>query len=399
MFDAFLVDVAESEGKLYLEEIGGLRLQYSRKDLTKTNTAEVAWEETHARARAELGVQLLSLAVLDRKRGDGKGEYATEILLVMDHAWCDGLSITNLASELLEHLAVVDPIAKDALSVQAPLEVLAVERYGGGVMSYLRRVKDMIQFLVPIIRTGEACKFPLGNSDATPMPAKDMGDCVVKTYTKVLPVKGLLKACKAKGVTVGVAVAAATCASVSRAVVNAGHESGKRRPVAISLAADMRRRFSPILDEHHLGFYVSALHSYFADVDDACSDSLDAADDLWVRAGLMSDRYKEKAAEIASYQLSQLIELGLSREPTHEGLATLALTNWGRIKVQSSYGKWTVEDVCGLFNPVNLLMPTMLISSFNGSLRLHLCVTEPAACGKAAAQVMDDIECALRVMS
>lgn len=387
--------LVEHRGKLVLQETER-PLEFSREPLESEDSSSRAWE-ARARIPAALNTQLLTIVVLEKALPGGG--FATEFLFVMDHAWCDGLSISNLAGELLEQLAHGASIRKESLSFQTPVEVLAVERYGSGMASYWKRLRDMLQFLVPLIRQGEACKFPLGDEAVVPIPAADMGDCVVQSYTKRIPVKDLLSACKVRGVTLGVAVSAATCVAVARAVAKTNRLEAKHKPVAISLAADMRRRIMPAVDEHHLGFYVSALHSYFAGVGDATGDKVDSADDLWARAAHMSERFKQEAAELASYQLCQLLEIGLNRKPTHEGLATVALTNWGRIKVKSSYGDWTVKDVHGRFNPVNFLMPTMLISSFGGDLRLHLCVSEPAACGKAAAQIMDDIEFALQTMS
>lgn len=350
---------------------------------------EDAWLQTWAE-EAPLGPPLdrnpLKLFVY---QGDG----VAEILYVMDHFFSDGLSMVNFFKELLTLLAAYDAegVAEhedvDVDALVGPELAWQTSIDAATRASFPSRARQLLSagwFLGRYVAFApNYVDFPIRNN----MPAKLMaGGNTCNPATLHIgreTSQALLRTCKAGGVTIGAALGAASVWALRDVIQAAGPGTGPRRgrDITVAFASDLRRRYAEPLANEHMGYHVSSMLKYRTKWKSARRAVVDEA--VLMKTAREVRRHNE-AHSFSSLSFATVLPSFFTQKPTHRFFSTIALTNWGRLDLDSEYGKWAVDSVVGVINNRHLRMPLLLCSSHGGQLTLTLCVSEPACSIKDA---------------
>jgi hypothetical protein len=348
-----------------------------------------AWKQAWAReARAKPPVGQLTVKFLALEDAAAK---ATQLLFIMDHYFCDGLSVTNMFSELLRLVeaaerapraagagADADPLALDdalvgpPLGWQLPMEVLVDRSYPNALVKWAKVVHYIVRYLVL-----EPKLLQMARPDWS-VPASDVfNKCTCMPHQLTVPkteLKLLLDECKRQGVTMGVAIAAAVAYTARD--LTADRAGVDTEYIAVPLALDLRRRYAEAVDQHHLGYHVSSNRNYRWGVKEARQEGPASFANMWARAKLMGKHYEE--FDFAGLRLGVVIGGFFEQPPTYERMATVAISNWGRLDFPEQVGPFKVNKLFGLLNNPHFIMPTLIVSSLHGALTLTIVTTEPA---------------------
>mmetsp|Transcript_6047 Transcript_6047/g.7902 ORF Transcript_6047/g.7902 Transcript_6047/m.7902 type:complete len:500 (+) Transcript_6047:183-1682(+) len=369
--------------ELFLKEDASLRITVNRYLRKNPDSYLDVWME-RSRIGAQLNTSLLEIHLFE---GDSNSE--ADMLFVMDHAFCDGLSITNLSSELLKILSGTEDFdTKVSLKLAKPLDALCLTGLDSGFPGSFVRIKKTFKILVSALLKKTPAYYPVG----TMVKPMDMAEkCTCNPHTvEVENVKGLLTKCKANKVTLGNLITACFAYEIGQVIKHIGEDD---RKLSLSVVADTRKLYASPLEYHHLGFHVSSRQDYQIASESIPDQKTLSEEDFWNLARDVKAYYQGVDEKHPLY-LAQFLApyFTYTAGTTHDTFATLAITNWGRLNIGPEFGSWEVKDIFGLTNNLHMLMPTLIVSSFRGRLRMSNFVSEPAASRSRSIEIMNAVK-------
>jgi len=341
-----------------------------------------------SREGAQTDVALLSILLFEEKVDDEK--FHTDALFIMDHSFCDGLSILNLSKELFQLMsdsADFDP--SKSLKIALPMDVLCRNSIGQGFFASFLRILKTAGIIIKLLRSPNPAYYPEGEYVK---PADMALKCTCRPHTiEIDDVKPLLKKCKENKVTLGNLVTASLVFEIGSVLKSIGKD---KRKIGIGIACDTRRLYSDVLEGIHLGFHVSSRADYTLALEHIPDKPLLSKEELWKRARDVKTFFEEWEDNYPLYIAQMLAPyFTYTAGTTHNQFDTIAVTNWGRLNMPTDFnGQWKVTNVFGMTNNLHMLMPTMIMSSFNGKLRLSMFVSEPAASPTLSAHIMKGLK-------
>lgn len=256
----------------------------------------------------------LAQVVLLRQADASAPQQDTDILLVCNHAFCDGISLRYVvwchlpcatahtratltsmwrvgarsaaAHELLLMLSTRETLPP--LELSPTLEDMCKDTIGGGrLFGSIKRLWALLK--IPLYWSMPHCTtFPIALED---MPFKDLSvkASTATVYADLAPqaTSDLIQAGRARHVTVTAAVAAALLHTLADVCAQAGDardvdpKTGSPYPVLLHCGADTRRRYREPLATHHMSYHVTGIPPY---AHRGATSSNDDADSMWATA-------------------------------------------------------------------------------------------------------------------
>ncbi|MCA9537664.1 MAG: hypothetical protein KC620_02175 [Myxococcales bacterium] len=337
------------------------------------------------------------------------GEEHTDIVLVLDHAFCDGMSVAVLGHRLLGALGALEPngtlAPDDPDAVAQPLALpLSVALAGRGVRPRLQQIWRIIRFLTTqLILHRDPIPFPV--ADATVPPA----EIAAKTGTHLCMAEldasvtaRLLARCRAERTTIS--------AIVTAAMILESDERHAERPIealpsaggvyarpwyGVSWAVDMRRRRVPPMGSEPLSYQVGSARQFMRSAAALrAGEGRGAA--IWQMARDADVHLQTRLAAGDAHAIAALIPHVYARPLPYRGMATIALSNWGVLPIEARYGAIEVRGAQPIVNQRHFRMPLCLASTFQGRLRLSVQFAAPVIAPEPAQAMAEGLVQRLR---
>lgn len=326
-----LVRESSSKNKYYLEE---------QVDASVRDAIPVHWvkrergEESHlkvwqqeCRKPPPVGANPVAFHVLEEQG-------VTEIVFVMDHFFCDGLSVTSLLKETMTLVAALEDAKQSGgqvderalvggpLKWQVPMEKAIASSFANPISQWAQVIGYIFTHLA---FEPKMIDFPINDPSITAaqMPEK----CFCNPYRISIPkpiVKQLLRKCKENKLTMGTVVAASTLYAV-RDIVAATPDAPKLkdRDLAVPFALDMRRRYAESIGQEHLSYHISSNKAYKYNFDKACKEGPVTEKMLIKRAKAMSAWYQK--FDYAGLTFGTLLGPFFEQPPTFDHMVSSCL--------------------------------------------------------------------------
>lgn len=342
-----------------------------------------------------------------------------EIILAVEHAFCDGISIGHLGHELLLAIGAVscgaDPstVLGPPLQWQPAMEDLTAETVGGGGLLGLFRRGWLILSLI---------RMASGAVPVTAFPRADTDSGVESTSTTSFQHVELTReetltfmaACRKHHVTVTAAVGAVQLQALTAYI--AAHDSrlGKPEsglPVATVWGADTRRWYNPQLAQDHVSFHVGGIPAFTAQTKDANVWELAAAArEHLVR--MTEARIPLAIALIVGSMYEAEAHAGPQKPPVDKPPLpfTTSVSSWGRMPFLEVYGTtsdddsveaggWVLDAVVPVVNMSYTPFPLSLVVTSAGRLTVALLGGQPMVTQTCLQALHNEILLRLRHMA
>lgn len=298
-----------------------------------------------------------------------------EIVIVCEHAICDGISLSNAAHELLLILSDDDQTIPQG-SLQWPITMEdAIQQSTTRFQRFRLITRLLLQFSYSYLTTKlptfllpfEAINFPLNDIQNYSHTLLEYGH-LDKDLTKQLIDKS-----REESVTV--------TASVMTALLLATYNMTKsdQRPDGLfkfASGADTRRRCLPPIASHDLAYHVSSI-AIFEITRSTLSPILSKP---WNLAKLIGCHLKSSvdSGQVLSCGLilSKFYELAMNSINLNQ-MPTCGISSWGILPFIEHYGSWKLEAMTPFVNMVRGTLPFMTIQTVNGELTIMFGATAP----------------------
>ena len=297
------------------------------------------------------------------------------MVVICEHSVCDGLSLSNVAHELLIALAGDDDnMFVNSLSWPTTME-MAIQRS----LSKLSKLVTFGRFIFAALylratNTWPIARIPVAIVD---FPLADMADyCHTEAAYGMLnkeQTHKLVEKCRREGVTVTSAVSSAILCVVSTLV-----KSEETQPTVLhfSIGADSRRRCIPPVPNHDLSYHVSGMMSFLTPTRDIPTTS----EGVWQLAKAFGHHMK------TCIDAGQILALGMIMgtifqktlgPPNFAELPTCGISSWGILPFREEYGPWKLVTMTPFVNMIRGVMPFTTIQTVNGILTIMYVGTDP----------------------
>jgi hypothetical protein len=364
------------------------------------------------------------------------GNHTVEIILAVEHAFCDGISIGHLGHELL--LAVGASSIDDDGTVLGPpllwsesMEDLAMETTGGwGPISILRRIWLVLQLIRMASGTPKVAMFPRADEGAG---VSETTLCTTAQEHAELTndeTSAFIAACRNHGVTVTSAVGAVqlqTAADIITAQRSADSVVGDKMGIPLAVGtvwgAETRQWYKPSpLPQHHVAFHVGGIPAFSASFGGPTTILTEAGgtvdtmstEYLWILAAA-ARRHLVRMTEasiplaialVVSSMYTATAVLGPRVMPFEEKARppfTTSVSSWGLMPFLHTYEHaddlWTLDAVIPVVNMSYTQFPISLVTTAAGKLTVTLLAGTPAVSRLALRELRDGMLLRLRVMS
>jgi len=269
-----------------------------------------------------------------------------DIMVMMEHAFCDGISLSLFCHELL-CLVSGDPERMPSMKPlpwQAPLEVLSARGNDQWIKETLSWSKAQMKSLM-----STRLKKRGSNKQNISKLLQVFDDYDTKT---------LVLHCKKNNTSVTAAVSTAVADAI--AYVCDSKQSDKY--VVMQLAADLRRQYNDTIDDAHLFCHAGAIGACAVNTNGDLS-----AEGLWKAARTLRSDVVASMGQVRGG--SQLLGVVYSSEDFINDYVRQApscsLTSWGVLPFRSHYGKWTLTMQRPCVNIINSYYLMVICSTVN----------------------------------
>ena len=350
-------------------------------------TVQDVWHEYHTKP-IELGkpASLTKLFVLHPDASEDTGD-SFILIFVFNHAFADGISASRYVASFLSVLESGMSKVGPSLGFSQPYFALVKEKLRTLSRStYFWAFRRFFGYAL----FGEECAyFPRDDVSIT------YKDIAARSYCSNLLgelSKGdtslLLQQCKARQFTVGQATCAAFMLAMKRVLV----ENGDSSNISLAIVSSARREYLPgSLNDADFGFHVSGLRPLYSKLTKFQYDIPASGEDVWDYAVAVKKHMAKKVVNTHPITALAFIHVYF-RDLAHKfkSYETIAVSNWGRMPIEDSYGKWTIERAYPVSSFNNMIMPTCLVSTAVGRLSINVGVGVPAVKLDAAQSLLDE---------
>ena len=298
-----------------------------------------------------------------------------EIMIISEHAVSDGLSLSNMAHELLVALSDEnEELFKNSLDWPITMET-AVRNS----LTMLGRIMALTRFIFSAVYLRSTNRLPTARVPLAPIEFP-LTDLINHSHTEASyllltkeDTQALLSKCRQQNVTVTSAVSAAILCVLSTFVKSEGNQPTL---LNFSIGADSRRRCTPPIPNHDLRYHVSGLMSFTIPTNDIPTTT----ENTWQLARNVGNHMK------SCIDAGQILALGLIMgklyqktlgEPNFNELPTCGVSSWGILPFKEEYGRWKCLGMTPFVNMIHGVMPFSTIQTVNGILTVMYVVTEP----------------------
>jgi len=216
--------------------------------------------------------------------GVGATDVDTDVVLVCNHAFCDGISLSWVAHELL--LVLGDGAELAPLPLPPAIETCAHRSIGNAFM----RMFAMVKLGMTMGKPTPCAMFPVSDKSIPFLELHATADTVtLYADLDVTNTAALSAACRSHGVTITAAVWAALVQAVE-VLVSEAHdlddmdERGAPLPIRVHCGADTRRRYVPALAPNLLSYHVAGVPTPKVVFGDEEGEALRSPAGLWTLA-------------------------------------------------------------------------------------------------------------------
>ena len=216
-----------------------------------------------------------------------------------------------------------------------------------------------------MIKSEPIAKVSFGNSD---FPLADMTNhCHTEAFYGSLnkeETQKFIDKCHEQGVTVTSAISSAILSAIVNLVTT---QDNQQTRLTIAIAADTRRRCTPVVPNHDLSYHVAGTLAFTMLTRDAPT----TAEGMWQVATAFA-QYLQNCIEA-----NQILTLGMIMgklyqknldPPDPTKLPTCGISSWGLLPFQERYGKWELVRMIPGCNLISAPMPMVLLQTVNGIL-------------------------------
>ncbi|CAF0827245.1 unnamed protein product [Adineta ricciae] len=369
--------VSDKSDSFFLEEDETVRLKI--RDIARKRTdCQTFWrDEWRQRERdtTAVGEGLVEFWLLQDPEDIKNNNSPQEIMVISEHAVSDGLSLSNLAHELLIALSDEnEDLFKNSLDWPITMET-AIQNS----LTMLGRVMALTRFIFSAVYLRSTNRLPTAR---VPLASIEfpLTDLINHSHTEASylilnkeDTQVLLSKCRQQNVTVTSAVSAAILCVLSTFV-----KSDANQPTLLnfSIGADTRRRCTPPIPNHDLRYHVSGLMSFTIPTNDIPTTT----ENIWQLARNFGEHMK------SCVDAGQILALGLIMgklyqktlgEPNLNELPTCGVSSWGILPFKEEYGQWKFLGMTPFVNMIRAVMPFTTIQTVNGVLTVMYVGTDP----------------------
>mmetsp|Transcript_43176 Transcript_43176/g.69248 ORF Transcript_43176/g.69248 Transcript_43176/m.69248 type:complete len:512 (-) Transcript_43176:112-1647(-) len=400
--------IEQDGGEFYMQECPDTNISQAWQTRHDDSTWREVWMKV-SHTTPPLGRSPLELYFFEQD--SQVGDIKTDILFVMDHFFCDGLSVTNFFKEFMllfasydEETKKDDPevtgkaeqLRKTQLVWQSPMEDLCNRSY----KTTLHQMVDCAYYIIRyLLIQHPMVDFTIDKPDVTAAEMPQVCHCYpYELELDVDTTKRLLANCRKNSCTIGAAIASSVLYA-TRDLVSRQKDVKDLldNDIAVPLALDMRRRYSESVEGTNLGFHVSSNKAYKYRLGEALNEGEVCQEALFYRAKEMLACYHK--FDYAGLALGSVLGPFFEAPPSFDRMSSIAITNWGRLDLPTSVSKWRLCNLFGLINNCHFRMPTLICSSHGGKLHFTLVISEPVIVRSSAELFLSDVDKYLCVMS
>ena len=312
---------------------------------------------------------------------------AFTLIIVFNHAFSDGISASRYVDMFFSVLEGGKERLGEPLGFAQPYYALVREKLKKlSRREYLATFKTFISWAM----FGEECAyFPRDDTSITykTIAAKSYCSNLIGSLSKEETGK-LLKLCKERSLTVGAVCSSAFMLAMKRVMV----EHDDYNNISLAIVSSARHEYLPgKLRDEEFGFHVSGLKPVYASTLNVKYDGPANGQDVWQCAEGVKEYMEKRVVKMHSLAaLSFIHHYFKSLVHPFKSYETIAVSNWGRLPIQDSYGVWKVETAYPVSSFNNMIMPTCLVSTAVGSLSINVGVGIPAVKLEAAQALLDE---------
>ncbi|CAF1543908.1 unnamed protein product, partial [Rotaria sp. Silwood1] len=341
---------SEKPDSYLLQEDDTLQLQIREIPRKRTDHLVFWRQEWSDREKiiTDIGQGLAEFWLLQDPEDDNDDNSPREVVVICEHSVCDGLSLSNVAHELLTALTGEnDNMFTNSLDWPVTMET-AIQRS----LSIVGKLLTFGRFILAALylrasNTWSIARIPIANVDFL---LTDMCDyCHTESCYSTLnkeETQKLVEKCRHKGVTVTSAVSSAILYAASMHIKS---EDDHPSALRISIGADTRRRCAPPISNHDLSYQVSGILPFIIPTRDMPTTS----EGMWQLAKTFGDFVK------TSVDAGQILALGMIMgkifqktlgAPNFSELPTCGISSWGILPFSQDYGRWKLVAMTPFVN-------------------------------------------------
>lgn len=326
-------------------------------------------------------------------------ESRTDFIVELEHAICDGASLTRFGCELVEQLSAFAesgaPQPAPPLPLSASLNARCAERMGGRARALTRMVGRMA-------RNG----WQFRELPPTGL-ARDASQGYQECYTHILRAsldaeesEQLFQAARQQRVSVMNLLTAAFALSIGARVSEAAGNDEQELRLLLSVTASLRHRYAEPVPTEQLGVHISGVDPSLV-LSSALSRRRQPSD-LWgvareLRAQLREAmRPGEDAHWLLAYATGTAVTLALKLPKID--LCSLLITDSAPFPTPERIGVYRLRDVRPLNNGRAHSYPYVIVSKSPAGLHLSLFAPVPAFCTEDLQAVLDGVTADLRAL-